>query len=136
MPAKKSKLVFILIGFFLSIGILLASWTIITSLPENPSSKLSVERNHLSEINLLGKNKAYLLEALGEPDEIEELVRSEEHIFGPIEDLWYKIEMGEKIVSWKYATANGRKELYFLNDTSEVVGEFYWYHDLEKNPVF
>ena len=136
MPANKTKLIFILIGLLLSIGILLFSWTFIHSLEEDPSFNSPTERNSLAELNLMGKNKAYLLETLGEPDEVEELVRNEEHVFGPIEDLWYKINMGEKIVTWKYATGDGRKELYFLNDTSEVAGEFYWYNDLEKNPVF
>ena len=84
----------------------------------------------------VGLDQSYLIKAFGEPDEIEELVRSEEHVFGPIEDLWYKIEMGEKIVVWKYGTHDGWRELYFLNDSTEVVGEFRWYDDLEKNPVF
>ena len=136
MSAQNTKYIFILVGLLLSIGILLFSWMFIHSLEEDPSGKLSIERNSLAELNLMGVNKAYLRQTLGEPDEIEELVRSEEHIFGPIEDLWYKIEMGEKIVTWKYATDDGRKELYFVNDTSEVAGEFYWYNDLEKNPVF
>ncbi len=136
MPAQKTKYIFILIGLLLSIGILGFSWMFISSFEENAASKPAIERNHLAELNLMGKSKDYLRQTLGEPDEIEELVRSEQHVFGPIEDLWYKIEMGEKIVTWKYATGDGRKELYFLNDTNEVAGEFYWYNELEKNPVF
>ena len=136
MSTKKYKFTFILIGLLLSIGILLSSRVFIHSLDEDPSTNSQIERDRLAELNLMGINKADLLETLGEPDEIEELIRSEEHVFGPIEDLWYKIKMGEKIVTWKYATGNGRKELYFLNDTNEVAGEFYWYNDMEKNPVF
>lgn len=86
--------------------------------------------------SFVGLNQPYLIEKFGEPDEIEELIRSEDHVFGPIEDLWYKIEMGEKIVIWKYTTHDGWKELYFLNDSTEVVGEFRWYDDLENNSVF
>ena len=93
-------------------------------------------REDLSETSYLGVDQSHLKEVLGEPDKIEELVRNEEHIFGPIEDLWYKIAMGEKIVTWKYETSDGWKELYFLNDSTEVVGEFYWYYDQNKNPVF
>ena len=84
----------------------------------------------------IGLKQSHIVKELGEPDEIEEIVRSEDHVFGPIEDLWYKIEIGEKIVIWKYETHDGWKELYFLNDSTEVVGEFRWYHDLESNPVF
>jgi len=97
---------------------------------------VACDRQNLSETSYLGVNKTYLIEKLGEPDQIEELVRNEDHIFGPIEELWYKIEMGEKIVTWKYETSDGWKELYFINDSTGVVGEFYWYYDLEKNPVF
>ena len=46
------------------------------------------------------------------------------------------LQLFQQIVAWKYATDDGRKELYFLNETSEVAGEFYWYSDLDENPVF
>ena len=84
----------------------------------------------------MDKDQSDLIKTLGEPDKIEELVRDEEHVFGPIEELWYRIKMGEKIITWKYETEDGWKELYFLNDSKKVVGEFYWYYDHEKNPVF
>lgn len=79
----------------------------------------------------IGVDQSYLIKEFGEPDEIEELLRNEEHVLGAIEDLWYKIEMGEKIVIWKYVTHDGWRELYFLNDSTEVAGEFRWYDDLK-----
>lgn len=85
--------------------------------------------------DFIGADQSLIIKYLGEPDEIEEIVRSKEHVFGPIEDLWYKVEIGEKIVIWKYETHDGWKELYFLNDSTEVVGEFRWYDDLEVNHV-
>ena len=57
---------------------------------------VACDHRDLSEINLIGKNQAYLIETLGEPVKIEELIRNKEHVFGPIEDLWYKVKMGEK----------------------------------------
>lgn len=144
MNKKKRKYPYILAGILIPIGILSLSWKLINSLDDNTSSqhfedissKQLSDRNNLSEISLMGVDQSYLIEKLGKADEIEELVRREEHVFGPIEDLWYKIKMGEKIITWKYETRDGRKEFYFMNDSTEVVGEFYWYDDLEKNPVF
>jgi len=53
-----------------------------------------------------------------------------------MKSLWGQIEMGEKIVIWTYNDDTGYKELYFVNASSEVAGEFYWYNDPEKNPIF
>jgi len=91
---------------------------------------------NIAEKEFTGMDKSDIVRMLGEPDEVEELTKSTEYIFGPIEGLWDQIEMGEKIVIWKYKDSDGYKELYFLNDESEVVGEFYWYNDPNKNPVF
>ena len=90
----------------------------------------------LAETNFTGMDKTKVVQLLGEPDEAEELVKNTEYIFGPIEGLWNQIDMGEKIVVWKYEDSDGYKELYFLNDSSEVVGEFFWYNDTRRNPVF
>lgn len=91
---------------------------------------------NIAEKEFTGMDKSDIVRMLGEPDDVEELTKNTEYIFGPMEGLWDQIEMGEKIVIWKYKDGDGYKELYFLNDESEVVGEFYWYNDPEKNPVF
>jgi hypothetical protein len=96
----------------------------------------SVKRVNIKEMEFTGMDKADVVKLLGEPDQVEELVKNTEYIFGPIEGLWAQIEMGEKIVIWKYENGDGHKELYFFSDETEVVGEFYWYNDPEKNPVF
>jgi len=96
----------------------------------------SCQSVNLAEREFTGLDKSDVVQMLGKPDETEELIKNTEYIFGPIEGLWDQIEMGEKIVIWKYQDRDGYKELYFLNDDSEVVGEFYWYNDPEKNPVF
>jgi hypothetical protein len=92
--------------------------------------------SNLAEREFIGMDKVDVVKMLGEPDKVEELVKDTEHIFGSIEGLWDQIEMGDKIVTWTYVTADGYKELYFLNDSSKVAGEFYWYNDPSKNPVF
>jgi len=81
-------------------------------------------------------DKTEVVNLLGEPDEVEELVKNTEYIFGPVEGFWDQMEMGDKLVIWRYETRDGYKELYFINDSSKVVGEFYWYKDSRKNPVF
>jgi len=96
----------------------------------------SVNSVDLEKQEFTGMDKADIVKLLGEPDKVEELTKNTEYIFGPIEDLWDQMEMGGKIVIWTYETRNGYKELYFLNDSSEVAGEFFWYNDPQKNPVF
>jgi hypothetical protein len=73
---------------------------------------------------------------LGEPDSVNVLTKTTEHIWGPQEQLWYELEMGDKLVTWIYNDSEGRKELYFLNDSTKVAGEFYWYNDESRNPQF
>jgi len=91
---------------------------------------------NLGEQRFTGMDQAEVVDRLGEPDEIEELVKQTEYILGSIEGLWSEIEMGEKIVTWRYETWDGYKELYFLNDETTVAGESYWYKDSSKNPVY
>jgi len=90
----------------------------------------------LDEQQFTGMDQAEVVELLGEPDEIEELVKNSEYVLGPIEGLWSEIEMGEKIVTWRYEIWDGYKELYFLNEETIVAGESYWYKDSSKNPVY
>ena len=83
-----------------------------------------------------GMDKTEVVNILGEPDEVEEIVKNIEYIFGSVEGLWDQIEMGGTLVILRYETWDGYKELYFINDSSKVAGEFYWYKDSRKNPVF
>jgi len=99
-------------------------------------SLTACQSKDLAERTFIGMNKTDIVQELGEPDKIDELTKSTEYIFGPVEGLWDQIQMGDKIVVWTYETETGYKELYFLNDLPDVAGEFYWYNDPEKNPVF
>ncbi len=90
----------------------------------------------LDEKIFTGLSKPQVKQMLGEPDKIEELIKDAEHIFGPVANIWYQIQIGDKIVIWIYETKIGRKELYFINDAPEVMAEFFWYKDDTKNPAF
>lgn len=62
------------------------------------------------------------------------MTKTSTHIFGPIEDFWYKVPDGSSIEIWSYdsyAVTNsdgreyrreGQTELYFLNDSEFVDG--------------
>lgn len=83
-----------------------------------------------------GLTKTEVRKRLGEPDDMRMLVKNTEHIWGPIEGMWYQLDMGDKIETWIYKTSSGRKEIYFLGTSDKVAGEFFWYKDHRKNPVF
>lgn len=97
---------------------------------------IGCDRERLHERSFTGLHQSDIKQMLGQPNKIEELTKHVEHVFGPIEAIWYKIKMGEKVVVWIYETPKGRKELYFINSSTEVTGEFFWYKDQSKNPVF
>lgn len=90
----------------------------------------------LRDRSFVGLGKDEIRARLGSPDEVEELVKNQEHIAGPVEDLWYRLEPGGQIVIWTYETDTGTRELYFLNDSPEVAGEFFRHSDESLNPVF
>lgn len=90
----------------------------------------------LRDQTFTGLHQTEIKEMLGEPDSVNVLTKTVEHIWGPHEQLWYELDMGGKLVTWIFNDSEGRKELYFLNDSTEVAGEFYWFDDSSKNPVF
>ena len=62
------------------------------------------QSRNLEDRMFTGMTKSEVVQELGEPDKIEELAKSTEYIFGPVEGLWDQIEMGDKIVIWIYET--------------------------------
>lgn len=94
------------------------------------------DSDDIREQKFVGVLKPEITRQLGEPDKVEEMTKRAEHIFGPIETIWSTMAMGDKIVTWTYNSTTGRKELYFVNDEPKVAGEFFWFHDQSKNPVF
>ncbi len=90
----------------------------------------------LEDRSLVGMSQDQLRAELGEPASVDSMTKTVEHIFGPVETLWSEMEMGDTLTTWTYLAPAGRKELYFVGESDEVAGEFYWYADESKNPVF
>ena len=86
-----------------------------------------------SDFNI-GMNRADLRATFGEPSNSQSMTKTTSHIFGPIEDFWYKVPDGSKIEIWSYDSyafsysegreyrQAGQTELYFLNDSELVDG--------------
>ena len=67
-----------------------------------------------------GLSKQTILELLGKPLEIKIIVKSNKFIWGPEENFWDRIPMGIRLEVWKYVFADGRLNLYFLNETDQL----------------
>lgn len=83
-----------------------------------------------------GMKQTQVIAQLGQPHEQTQWTKTAQPVFGPIADLWQRLAVGDRIVVWIYETRHGRKELYFINDSPQVAGEFFWHHDQSKNPVY
>jgi hypothetical protein len=83
-----------------------------------------------------GFTKAQLRAEPGEPHAIRARRKNTAHIWGPVEALWDRIEVGGRMQVWTHSPPAGRKELYFLGTSNDVAGEFFWYDDPARNPVF
>lgn len=90
----------------------------------------------LQRRDFIGMTQAQLRAELGEPHQVEELTKNMEHIWGPVEDLWYRMDPGDALTTWTYEAADGRMELYFVPGSDAVAEQFFWYKDTSKNPVF
>jgi hypothetical protein len=93
-------------------------------------------RTRLEKTYLAGLTKAEVRRQLGAPQTIEAIVKRDAHVFGPIEAIWDKVPIGERIEAWTYETSAGNKTLYFLPASDKVVVEYFWYKDPKKNPVY
>ena len=113
-------------SFLHSIGLLLLGAVVLAG-----CGRASLEKTHLA-----GLTKAEVRQQLSEPQKIETIVKRDAHMFGPIEAIWDKVPVGEKIEAWTYEAADGSKTLYFLPASDQVAVEFFWYKDPKKNPVY
>ena len=71
----------------------------------------------------IGMTKTVLRERFGEPADTQEVVKSTEYIFGPVETFWATMEIGDEVEIWSYPSPGGHVELYFLNDSDAVSGK-------------
>jgi hypothetical protein len=67
-----------------------------------------------------GTSKADLLERLGQPDRMEIMVKQQESIWGPPEEWWHTLEMGDRVEIWSYEFSQGTLQLYFLRGSDIV----------------
>jgi hypothetical protein len=83
----------------------------------------------------VGMTRAAVLAQFGAPDSKQSMLKSNEHVFGPIETFWGRVPMGAKVEIWSYRSQqwpNGRAanptegstELYFVagSDTVDGIG--------------
>lgn len=69
----------------------------------------------------VGTSKADVLESLGQPDGREIIVKRQESIWGPPEEWWHTLKIGDSVEIWSYLFRQGSLQLYFLRG-SETVG--------------
>ena len=91
---------------------------------------------NLDQVRFTGLHKPEIRVQLGDPDTIEVMTKTQGHIFGYVEGLWDKMELGDSLVTWTYEAKNGKKMLYFINESTEVIDESFWFNDQKKNPVY
>ena len=56
----------------------------------------------------------------GEPQGIDNLIKTDESIWGPVEAIWSRLKIGENIEIWSYQVEGGSTELYFLRGSNTV----------------
>lgn len=70
----------------------------------------------------VGMSRAMLVAEFGEPESRRSLVKSQEHVWGPIEDFWSSLPDGARVEIWRYPAAGGTVELYFVDGSPRVQG--------------
>lgn len=70
----------------------------------------------------VGMSRDEVTTKFSEPDNQRSLVKTEEHVWGPIEDFWPSVPSGSRIEIWYYTVDGGTVELYFLDGSTEVKG--------------
>ena len=68
----------------------------------------------------VGTSKVEILEKLGHPDEREIIVKQQESIWGPPEEWWHTLDMGDRVEIWSYLFPQGTLQLYFLRGSETV----------------
>ena len=83
---------------------------------------------------VVGMSRADITARFGEPERTQNLTKSDDSIWGPIEGFWPKVPMGAAVEIWAFQSAMtlespersseqpGQTELYFVNDSDTVDG--------------
>jgi hypothetical protein len=67
-----------------------------------------------------GMTKADVVMVAGEPASKQVLVRNVEHIWGPVEEVWYQLQPGEQVEIWRYEGEGEFTEVFFLRGSDTV----------------
>jgi len=68
----------------------------------------------------IGTSKADVVTRLGQPDEKQTSVKQQEYIWGPPEEWWHTLEIGDSIEAWSYEFPQGILQLYFIRGSETV----------------
>jgi hypothetical protein len=68
----------------------------------------------------VGTSKVDVLERLGQPDKRETTFKQQEAIWGPPEEWWHTLEIGDSMEIWSYLSPEGTLQLYFLRGSETV----------------
>lgn len=78
----------------------------------------------------IGMHKEQVIEELGQPASKQEFVKSDNPVWGVIEDWWTDLSNGDKIEIWSYTRSKGTDSVYFLNGSEKV-----WHTSFVKKGV-
>ena len=78
----------------------------------------------------VGTSKADVVERLGQPDQTEIIVKQQEAIWGPPEEWWHTLEIGDSVEIWSYLSPQGTLQLYFLRGSETVDYEAFMDKDI------
>jgi hypothetical protein len=70
----------------------------------------------------VGMDRASVRAEFGAPSQVQEIVKTEEAIFGPIEEFWDSVDPGSTVEIWHYGVQGGTVELYFVDGSDAVQG--------------
>jgi hypothetical protein len=68
----------------------------------------------------IGQTKEEIKLILGEPDQMENIEKTTEIIWGPEELFWEKIDIGTRLEVWAYQIQDSLLRLYFINDQNNL----------------
>jgi hypothetical protein len=75
-----------------------------------------------SEELRIGATRTVILETHGSPQRKQLLSKSDEPIWGAIEEFWESVPVGSSIEIWAYPVEGGTLELYFVDHSEQVQG--------------
>lgn len=69
-----------------------------------------------------GMTRAEVVESFGPPARKQSFLQTGGPIWGAIEDFWSKVPNGAVVEVWAYPSVGGMMELYFVDESEQVMG--------------